>query len=579
MSSEFKQQLISFLEQEKELYEGEIREHKEMSQEDRAATGLLIRNCKIDSYDSTGAEVRFTFSENTTRIRAGDSVTIIPSEGCTEHAKVHMLLEVGSDFIVAESGKEIFDETILYNIEVNEVTMFDTFMDVLKESDEFSPGAFYLDILAGNEAPEKESMFGTDVAMEQKAETETKWMNAMQAEAVKACIKQPSLYLIQGPPGTGKTRVLSAIAGLYSSTGKEVAVTAKTHQAVNNALNRIKASYPDRNVIKIGQAIRSEGLNESVIQFYAYKDYLKWRKRSHRAADDIVGMTLQAATVNMCIKNSGFQPHIVLTDEASQIPVAEASVLGACGAGTFVFIGDDKQMPPIFHESINDDSLATSIFSALSSKYPKFKTVLNTTFRMNDEICAFVGKHFYKEDGIDLVSDSSAHGRRLSLEGVNDIEDALLKYALSDTPSIIRINASGSNYDYTDSNTDEAILAARIATEAIKHGLNSKDIAVVTPFRRQVNTIRNEFNNLGYSSGDCPLVDTVERLQGQDVEMIILSFCVSNPEYYRSVKSFLENRNRLNVMISRAKTKVIILSSPAIDMPLLGEINPCPYCH
>ena len=59
-------------------------------------------------------------------------------------------------------------------------------------------------------------------------------------------------------------------------------------------------------------------------------------------------------------------------------------------------------------------------------------------------------------------------------------------------------------------------------------------------------------------------INTVERLQGQDVRLIILSFAVSDPEYYSKVKSFLLNPNRLNVMISRAKEKDVILRSSDI---------------
>ena len=102
----------------------------------------------------------------------------------------------------------------------------------------------------------------------------------------------------------------------------------------------------------------------------------------------------------------------------------------------------------------------------------------------------------------------------------------------------------------------------------MQHGVDPKDIAIVTPFRRQVNAVRSAFKYLKYTDEERPLVDTVERLQGQDVEIIILSFAVTSLSYYQKVKSFLLNRNRLNVMISRAKTKVIILKSDIIDLDL-----------
>ena len=69
------------------------------------------------------------------------------------------------------------------------------------------------------------------------------------------------------------------------------------------------------------------------------------------------------------------------------------------------------------------------------------------------------------------------------------------------------------------------------------------------------------------------LVDTVERLQGQDVDMIILSFAVSDKDYFDKINDFLLNPNRLNVMISRAKTKVVILASEVIQEELKMILN------
>ena len=64
------------------------------------------------------------------------------------------------------------------------------------------------------------------------------------------------------------------------------------------------------------------------------------------------------------------------------------------------------------------------------------------------------------------------------------------------------------------------------------------------------------------------MIDTVERLQGQDVDCIILSFASSNNDYIERRRDFIFNYNRLNVMISRAKTKVIILASKLIQEEL-----------
>lgn len=84
-------------------------------------------------------------------------------------------------------------------------------------------------------------------------------------------------------------------------------------------------------------------------------------------------------------------------------------------------------------------------------------------------------------------------------------------------------------------------------------------MAVITPFRRQVKLIHSllKVNPLA----NRVVVDTVERLQGKDVELIIISLCASSAEYINAMGEFILNKNRLNVMISRAKSKVILLFS------------------
>ncbi len=94
-------------------------------------------------------------------------------------------------------------------------------------------------------------------------------------------------------------------------------------------------------------------------------------------------------------------------------------------------------------------------------------------------------------------------------------------------------------------------------------GATSDRLAIITPYRRQVRLIHKllaEFR----SEGPLPLVDTVERLQGQDVDVIILSFAAYDRTYFIAQKTFILNPNRLNVMFSRATSKVVVISSQLV---------------
>ena len=119
-----------------------------------------------------------------------------------------------------------------------------------------------------------------------------------------------------------------------------------------------------------------------------------------------------------------------------------------------------------------------------------------------------------------------------------------------------------------EENREEAECVSNIVKELLSIGLNHNDIAVVTPFRKQVSLIRSMTRNI-VAEDDMPLIDTVERLQGQDVDCVIISFVKTSA----SDVDFIFNPNRLNVMISRAKRKVFIITSNDVGECLKKLIN------
>jgi DNA replication ATP-dependent helicase Dna2 len=256
-------------------------------------------------------------------------------------------------------------------------------------------------------------------------------------------------------------------------------------------------------------------------------------------------MTLCGAILNLALHRDAFTPSIVLVDEASQIPLCLGAAIGGLEGGTYVFIGDNRQMPPIFHENMVADPMSISIFEHLQSILPReLKTILTTTYRMNSTICSYVSKQFYEPYGITLSSHASVANNHIRGENLVD--------------SIEFINID-TNY-CEDCNYEEAKEAVK---QALKYKQLGLEVSIITPYRKQVNLVREELVKVGGVSSDI-LIDTVERLQGQDVDVIILTMSASDIDYYKTQTSFLLNKNRLNVMISRAKLKVIVIKSPIV---------------
>lgn len=537
---DYKQQLLDYLKKEKELTERDIQSHKDLSDEEKIEQGYLVKGCLVSSHVEDCYEL--TARENNTKLRAGDRV-ILTRKG--SETRVHATIVENFFNSISITTKASLDKSDTYDIHVTEAVLLDPLIQLLEGLEDGASGSYYLRELCRIDAPEDTGYGAIDI---QEADIPER-LNDAQRTAIKKVLARPTLYCIQGPPGTGKTDILSTIAKNFSEQGKEVLIISNTHQAVNNALNKI-AQYQHLPIVKIGETLKAQELSENILATKTYSAYLKTRPKRRRLHENgaIVGMTLHAATINLGLRKSGFSPTVVLVDEAGQIPLSIGAAIGTFGAGSIVFIGDDRQMPPIFHPDLVDDSMSISIFSHLTTMYPSFKTVLDTTYRMNIEITAFVSKHFYEPYGITLKAFRQPNYHP-SIE-------------FCDCPT--KDGTCWGEY-----NPEEARMAAEKALEYMKEGL---DVAIVTPFRKQVNCIREYATNVFEANGSVgiPLVDTVERLQGQDVDVIIISTSVSDPQYYQQLKSFILETHRLNVMFSRAKEKVIVIKNEIVKSPMMN---------
>lgn len=555
---EFKDSIIDYLKQEKEYCEADIENNKHLSNAEKEEKGLLIQFAKV--MEQKGCEYKFSVPLNNTKLRPGDKAIIRNQR--TQKKYVATIIENDFEFIYATVLFDLSFEDD-YDIEIEEFVLLDPLIALAENITEGAPGAFLFKQLAGEAEPLMEGLGRIPL---NRVNTFPNTLNEAQYEVCTKALNRPSIYCIQGPPGTGKTDVLATIAHTFSSQNKEVLIISNTHQAVNNALNKICKRAPELPIVKVGEELKAQELDKNIVLARSYKDYLDDRKATKKkkaVCADVVGMTYYGAILNLGLRNSGFKPSLILIDEAGQMPLAQASLIGAFGSGSMIFIGDDKQMPPISHEKLQDHPLSVSIFSYLCAKYPQIKGRLSVTYRMNEEITQCVSRNFYEVDGEKLIASDFSKSRTLTLSTTS--EDMRIRNILQDAKSIHLVNVT-TETSWEDMNQEEADFIADMVNEALKSGMKVSDVAVITPYRRQVKAIRSSLNRLHLES--LPLIDTVERLQGQDVDMIIVSFCVSHPIYYQQNEKFLLNPNRLNVMISRAKKKVVMITSSTIENKL-----------
>lgn len=570
-----KDDVLAYLNTEKEIILAEQEAAKQWTVEEKIEKGVLIHHAKlveIEVRDTGHKLLTFEAEENNSKFRAGDTIHIFSEDQKMTDA---LMVENGLHHISLQvPGTVEIEEEKIYDLAAAGFCLLDNIIALLNEIQPGASGYAFLQRISFDPAEREEYLFENPVFDEQKTVYE-------QAEKIASSVSDTRNFCIQGPPGAGKTALLAKVTRNLLSHGKKVLIVANTHQAVNNALNAVLRSSPEKFVAKVGHWLKRDSLLPEVRH---YKNLWTCASSMNRekANNAVVGMTFLSAVLEVGLNPGnqnryGFIPDAVLVDEASQIPLPYAAVLGRFRAPSTIFFGDENQMPPIFRTELKNSPLSISIFKHLKYLYPGSAVTLDKTYRMNNEICSCIRRYFYPEVDLQPGSEEIAQ-RRLSqvLMRRSDQPAPTIQHVVFNDDSSIQIILS-ENPSSTDSNEEEARMACELVVEAKKLLRDNwnKRIAVITPFRRQLRLIRSLLLTAGIPAREMPLVDTVERLQGQQVDMIILSFCSSDPAYIRKVAGFLFDINRTNVMISRAKTKVVILASHNV----IHFSNSCTVCN
>ena len=428
----------------------------------------------------------------------------------------------------------------------------------------FDLSGFYLDALA--EVADRQTgrqiilplILGAVLPSIDLAAFERAWMaavdaglNEQQAVGVASAYATDLAHLIQGPPGTGKTFVLAHLARLLAAEGDRVLVTALTHRAINNALNKVadlagSAELTAVPTCKIGHPSHADDLR--VDNFESFADAGFGRLRSGY----VVGATPFATRTS---RLSDVEFDTVIFDEASQITLPLA-VLGMLSGKRFIFIGDDRQLPPVTAMPRDHELAHTSVFAYLARG--GYSTMLTETYRMNDALTAWPSRTFYEGE---LRPAPGIGERRLSLNG---------RYigrwsaALAPEEPAIFVELFGTNT--TIRSRREADVVVDLIVALLTEGVPADEIGVVTPYRAQGREIRNLLRRAlpDPDRRRSIVIDTVERMQGQEREVILVSLTTSSPAFAAELADFYFQPQRLNVTITRPRTKLILVGSSSV---------------
>lgn len=375
-------------------------------------------------------------------------------------------------------------------------------------------------------------------------------LNPTQREAMAYAYATDLAYLIQGPPGTGKTHVLATLVAALVARGERVLVTSFTHRAINNALNKILRVAPEVPLAKIGPSHRADDLQRDDVAYEQFQE----SPLADEPAGYVVGATPFATRTS---RLSEVQFDTIICDEASQVtlPLAIMAMLKGTETSRYIFIGDHRQMPPVLVTQGPDTAIRRSVFSALKGDLDTedhSSTMLRVTYRLNDVLTEWPGARFYNRN---LVS--AYPQRRLHYPTPATRYQAILD------PARPKVFVDLGHRDARTRSDVEADAVCALLQALLERGIPADEIGVVAPYRAQGRAIRARLR-AAYSQTEIPerlVVDTVERMQGQERDVILLSLTTSLPSFAETLADFFFQPERLNVAITRPRHKLIIVGS------------------
>jgi hypothetical protein len=474
------------------------------------------------------------------------------------------------------------DRLLLYQRFTDFIT--DGLVQYLEQLDQ-TGGDLFLELLRNPEATASPQPLARKVEAAAARAVDGLGFTPSQAAAYQA-IRRQRVTAVWGPPGTGKTHFLAAaivgLAAAHARAGRpfRVLVTAFTHAAIENLLAKIARRHQDLAGagvdLALGKAKYWQGPPPSV----------------EVVPEDEVGEWLQAgtfavlgATLYSCLKKrdelDGFD--LVVVDEASQVRVPEAAVAAGLVAegGRLVLAGDHLQLPPIVTGVYpatppGEPLLHRSIFEAVcprSGATSRLLWPLVENFRMNDVLTSFAARLLYGPDY--RCASPEVARRRLDFKAGRGL-DPLVRACLDPQFPLVVVILDGVRA--AQANPVEADLVAQLVV-ALREGLRGADgrryaddaaffrhgVFIVSPHHAQIRAVQREL--LAQRKWDVvPFVDTVDKMQGQEADAVIVSYGVADPEFALREAEFIYGLNRLNVAVTRARSKcVVCLPRPLLE--------------
>ena len=411
-------------------------------------------------------------------------------------------------------------------------------------------------------------------------------------QVINNAMAADNYFLIVGPPGTGKTSIFARrlIENYYADPSKNILVLAYTNRAVNELCEAVNSAFgcengACENYIRVGTELSCD-------------DSFR-----HRLLQNISEKSLNRATLLQQIKDTrifistlssinGRQElfnlkrfDVAIIDEASQI--LEPQLMGVLSkVEKFILIGDHNQLATIvlqneYSSAIKEQSLLDagiqdcriSFFERLlqtckKNKWTQAYAQLIHQGRMHSDIASFPSKFFYEENLFPIM-DWQSHPLQLTDTKEDETSSWIAnnRMLFLSTENLIENNASNKiNYNEADTVVTLVQSILRVYMQS-NQPITASQIGIIAPYRNQIALIKQKLAAANIPEHQQISVDTVERYQGSQRDIILLSFCVNKAyqlDFLCNLNSDGSVDRKLNVALTRARKQLFMVGNAHI---------------
>lgn len=379
--------------------------------------------------------------------------------------------------------------------------------------------------------------------------------------------------VIQGPPGTGKTYAAARVITTLLGDGKTVGITSNSHKAVTNLISECGNAARERQTELKGVRVSRDEDKE----FHASNPGVEYVAVNEKARSQYQGGVVGGTAWLFARPEWEGVIDYLFIDEAGQVSLANAVAMARC-ARNLILLGDQMQLEQPIQGAHPGDAALSVLQYALKEMQaskpdqpvfhpvvpPDYGLFLGESRRMHPAICRFISKSMYEGR---LFSHPDCARQRIDLSGGHN---RLITQEQGIVFSPVEHDGN------TERSEEELERVTAIYHELLGRPYHTKDGTIrpliledflfIAPYNAQVRTLQ-EVLPQGARVG------SVDKFQGQEAPVCILSLCSSSGEYGSRGLAFILDRNRINVAISRAQCLAVVVADPRIGRAVPGTLD------